>query len=226
MRLRSIIRYSRSRYDPQATVLPRVRAKEQEQVLDVGRDTDFDFGANVGNDRADNLRPWGRGTEADGSNATGPASGCEHQADSASVSENWLVEQTCEVVLKQVRLLTQTVRKGNRTPMSIQLDKYYNEKKAHSGNGFKRNPFLKSEDIPAKGLPFTVISLREANGGFSDLLMDVAAGKKEYTVGLKRDSVLLGQLCQQFGMKDTRWPKQKGVFVLAKGKYINLQPAK
>jgi hypothetical protein len=98
-------------------------------------------------------------------------------------------------------------------------------------DGFVRRDFLSVDDIPVKdGLHASVIEFREAPEGmpYSDFLLDIATGKgktaKEYTVGLKSESVLLDMLIDTLGPKTEKYKGKALHFVRGgkQGKYINL----
>jgi len=95
------------------------------------------------------------------------------------------------------------------------------------GGKYTRRDFLKASHIPAKGgLKCKVIDFRTApkQMEFSDFLMDVSAGKKEYTVGIRSGSVLLDMICEELGTKTERYPGKTITFVRGgnKGQYINV----
>jgi len=91
---------------------------------------------------------------------------------------------------------------------------------------FKSRPFLKPKDIPQKGGDYTILEFRQApkNMKYSDFLMDVRNGKKEYTVGLSSESVLLDMLIDQLGTESEKWTGKKVHLVKAgpKSQYINV----
>lgn len=92
---------------------------------------------------------------------------------------------------------------------------------------FVNRPFLKAKDIPAKGgLKCKVIDFRVApkQMEYSNFLMDVSAGKREFTVGLRSQSVLLDMICDELGTKTEKFPGKSITFVRggSKGQYINV----
>lgn len=91
---------------------------------------------------------------------------------------------------------------------------------------FKQRPFLKAKDLPAKGATFTVIEFRVAPSQmqYSDYLCDVKNGTKEYTLGLKDQSVLLDMLIDELGTKTEKWTGKKVKLIAAgpKGQYVNV----
>ena len=95
-----------------------------------------------------------------------------------------------------------------------------------TGGKFKQRPFLKAEHIPAKGCSARVIELREApkQMEFSDFLLDLLIGKKEFTWGLRSESVALDMLIDTLGAKSEKWAGKtiKLVHGGPKGQYINL----
>jgi len=92
--------------------------------------------------------------------------------------------------------------------------------------GFKRLPFLKAEYIPERGGDFIILAFRQApkNMKYSDFLMDVRNGKKEYTVGLSSESVLLDMLIDALGENSEKWVGKKIHLIKGgnKGQYINV----
>lgn len=97
-------------------------------------------------------------------------------------------------------------------------------------DGFTRRDFLTTGDIPQKdGLKATVIEFREAPEGmpYSDFLLDIrigGKGGKEYTVGLKSESVLLDMIIDTLGPKTEKYKNKTLTFVRGGkgGKYINI----
>lgn len=99
--------------------------------------------------------------------------------------------------------------------------------RSKKGTGkFKQRPFLKTKDLPAKGATVKVIDMREAPAAmeYSDFLCDISLGKKEFTIGLKTESVLLDQLIDTLGAKTEKWPGKSVKLVKAgpKLQYINV----
>jgi hypothetical protein len=91
---------------------------------------------------------------------------------------------------------------------------------------FVKRPFMKAADIPAKGATAKVIEFRTApkQMEYSDYLCDVSMGKKEYTLGLRNDSVLLDMLIDELGTKTEKWVGKSVKLVKGgpKGQYINV----
>lgn len=109
---------------------------------------------------------------------------------------------------------------------TMDMSSHY-DKEAKSGGGkFKRRPFLKSTDIASNGSTAKVLDFREApkQMEYSDFLMDVSIGKKEFTWGLRSKSVTLNMLVDELGKRTEKWIGKtvKLVRAGAKGQYINL----
>lgn len=101
------------------------------------------------------------------------------------------------------------------------------DKDAKSGGGkYKRRPFIKSKDVAANGSTAKIIDFREApkQMEYSDFLMDIVVGKKEFTWGLRSKSVTLNMLIDELGKRTEKWVGKtiKLVRAGAKGQYINL----
>lgn len=101
------------------------------------------------------------------------------------------------------------------------------DKDAKSGGGkFKRRPFIKSKDVAANGSTAKILDFREAPKAmeYSDFLMDITIGKKEFTWGLRSKSVTLNMLIDELGKRTEKWIGKsiKLVRAGAKGQYINL----
>lgn len=101
------------------------------------------------------------------------------------------------------------------------------DKDAKSGGGkYKRRPFLKAKDVAANGSQAKILDFREApkQMEYSDFLMDVALGKREFTWGLRSKSVTLNMLIDELGKRTEKWVGKtvKLVRAGAKGQYINL----
>jgi hypothetical protein len=115
--------------------------------------------------------------------------------------------------------------KSNEENNTMDLSKHRSPKKP--GAGYKRLPFLKSSDIAAKGSKAKVLDFREApkQMQYSDFLMDVAIGKKEFTVGLRSESVLLDMLIDALGTRTEKWAGKTIDLVRGgpKGQYINVK---
>jgi len=103
---------------------------------------------------------------------------------------------------------------------------YDTESKKGGGKGYKRRPFLKAKDIPAKGCTAKIIDFREAPKSmeYSDFLADIAIGKKEFTWGLRSKSVTLNMLIDELGKRTEKWVGKtiKLVHGGPKGQYVNL----
>ena len=124
---------------------------------------------------------------------------------------------------KQVRNITQSLKEKFN---SMDLGTHYDRDAKSGGSKYKRRPFLKAKDIAAKGSTAKVIDFREApkQMEYSDFLMDVSIGKKEYTWGLRSKSVTLNMLIDELGKRTEKWIGKtiKLVRAGAKGQYINL----
>ena len=107
----------------------------------------------------------------------------------------------------------------------MDLTKHKSPKKP--GQGFKRLPFLKAADIAAKGSKAKVLDFREAPTAmqYSDFLADVQIGKKEFTIGLRSESVLLDMLIDTLGAKTEKWIGKTVDLVRGgpKGQYVNVK---
>lgn len=103
------------------------------------------------------------------------------------------------------------------------LKDHYNKETGRSSN----TPFLKADDIPSKGLIAKITGFREApkQMQYSDFCLDITSGKKEFTVGLKSQSVLLNMLIDELGDNTDKWTGKSVTFVRggAKGQYVNLK---
>jgi hypothetical protein len=91
---------------------------------------------------------------------------------------------------------------------------------------YVQRPFLKAKDIPAKGCTAKVIEMREApkQMEYSDFLLDLTIGKKEYTWGLRSQSMSLDQLIDTLGTKTEKWAGKSVKLVRGgpKGQYVNV----
>jgi hypothetical protein len=107
--------------------------------------------------------------------------------------------------------------------MSSHYDK---DGKSGGGKGYKRRDFLKAEHIPAKGTSAKILDFREAPKSmeFSDFLLDLAIGKKEYTWGLKSKTITLNMLIDALGKRTEKWAGKtiKLVHGGPKGQYVNV----
>jgi hypothetical protein len=107
---------------------------------------------------------------------------------------------------------------------NLNLNDYHSGNKG-GGTQFKKLPFLKAKNLPAKGSVKAVFTsaVREATGnaGYSDLYVDLRIEKKEYVLGLLKDSVLLGQLMEALGANGDKWKGKSVKLYRAKEKYIN-----
>lgn len=108
----------------------------------------------------------------------------------------------------------------------MDLKSHRSKDRPGAGGKFARRPFLKAKDIPAKGMKCKIIDFRTApkQMEYSDFLLDVSNGKKEYTVGLRSQTVLLDMLMDELGTKTEKWPGKSVLFVKGgqKGQYINV----
>lgn len=108
--------------------------------------------------------------------------------------------------------------------LSSQYDK--GAKKGGAGGKFKRKPFLKSSDIPVKGTTAKITDVREApkQMEYSDLLVDLTIGKKEFTWGLKFKSVTLNMIIDELGKRTEKWVGKSVKLIRggAKGQYVNI----
>lgn len=101
--------------------------------------------------------------------------------------------------------------------MSI-IKKYH--KQAGGNDGY--NPWLKPENLDESGTVFVITDVREAVGmKWSDILVDVKAGREMFTLGMKGDAVVLDQIVTVLGDNEKKWIGKKIRFYLAKGKYVN-----
>lgn len=104
--------------------------------------------------------------------------------------------------------------------------KSHRSKNKPQGGKFARRPLLKAKDIPAKGMKCKVIEFRTApkQMEYSDFLLDVDAGKKEFTIGLRSQSVLLDMIMDELGTNTDKYPGKQITFVRGgnKGQYINV----
>lgn len=108
----------------------------------------------------------------------------------------------------------------------MDMNQHY-DKDAKSGGGkFKRRPFLKAKDVAKTGSQAKILDFREAPTAmeYSDFLMDIKIGTKEYTWGLKSKSVTLNMLIDALGKRTEKWIGKtiKLVTAGAKGQYVNL----
>jgi hypothetical protein len=107
--------------------------------------------------------------------------------------------------------------------MSSHYDK---DGKSGGGKGYKRRDFLKAIHLPAKGCTARIIDFREAPKSmeFSDFLLDLAIGKKEYTWGLKSKTIALNMLIDTLGKRTEKWTGKsiKLVHGGPKGQYVNV----
>ena len=91
---------------------------------------------------------------------------------------------------------------------------------------FKQRPFLKAQDIPAKGCNAKLIEMRQApkQMEYSDFLLDLTIKKKEYTWGLKSQTMTLDMLIDELGTKTEKWAGKTIKLVRggSKGQYVNL----
>jgi hypothetical protein len=101
------------------------------------------------------------------------------------------------------------------------------DKDAKKGGGkFKQRPFLKAEHIGAKGSSAKITDVREApkQMEYSDLLVDLTIGKKEFTWGLRSKSITLNMLIDALGKRTEKWIGKTVKLVRGgnKGQYVNL----
>jgi hypothetical protein len=82
------------------------------------------------------------------------------------------------------------------------------EKSGSGGGDFKRRAFLRASDLPKNGkvVIARVIEFREAPKGmdFSDYLLDISIGSKEFVIGLK-EGWKLDKLIDLLGPKPAKW---------------------
>ena len=95
-----------------------------------------------------------------------------------------------------------------------------------TGGSAKRTPFLKAKDIPAKGTSAKIVGFREAPKSmeYSDFLLDITIGKKEFTWGLRSKTVSLNMLIDELGKRTEKWTGKTIKLVRGgnKGQYVNL----
>lgn len=108
----------------------------------------------------------------------------------------------------------------------VDMSQHY-DKDAKSGGGkYKRRPFLKAKDIPKTGTQAKILDFREAPAAmeYSDFLMDLKVGSKEFTWGLKSKSVTMNMIIDALGKRTEKWIGKTIKLVTAgtKGQYVNL----
>jgi hypothetical protein len=76
---------------------------------------------------------------------------------------------------------------------------------------FSSKPFLKPKHVGKKGATLTITGVREAGKDveFSDILVDVKLGPKEYTMGVRVKSGNYRELFERFGSDDRKWKGKK-----------------
>jgi hypothetical protein len=103
---------------------------------------------------------------------------------------------------------------------------YDSDGKKGGGKGYKRRDFLKAAHVPKKGCNAKILEFREAPKSmeYSDFLLDLSIGKKEYTWGLKSKTVTLNMLIDALGKRTEKWTGKtiKLVHGGPKGQYVNL----
>lgn len=123
-------------------------------------------------------------------------------------------------VEKQFGYQAQTAQEGD------EMDLTKHRSKDRKQGKFKQRPFLKAKDIAVKGSTAVVIEMREApkQMEYSDFLLDLKLGAKEFTWGLRTESVGLDMLIDTLGSKTEKWPGKKIKLVRGgpKGQYINV----
>ena len=106
----------------------------------------------------------------------------------------------------------------------MDLGSHYDKQSKNGGS--KRTPFLKAADIPAKGTTARIIGFREAPKSmeYSDFLLDLTIGKKEFTWGLRTKTVSLNMLIDELGTRTEKWTGKTIKLVRGgnKGQYVNL----
>jgi hypothetical protein len=111
----------------------------------------------------------------------------------------------------------------NTMDMSSHYDK---DGKSGGGKGYKRRDFLKATHVPAKGCSARIIDFREAPKSmeYSDFLLDLAIGKKEYTWGLRTKTITLNMLIDTLGKRTEKWAGKTIKLVRGgpKGQYVNV----
>lgn len=190
--------------------------------------TDFQFGANVETNPFDDDRQPGPQEQADPHR---PASDNTRQCFGRleCLACGSFLGYCCDykALLRELDTLKQLIRdRGIKEKAPMDLKSHRSKNTAGKGGKFTRRPFLKAKDIPAKGLKVKVLDFRTAPESmeYSDFLMDVANGKKEYTVGLRTQSVLLDMIMDELGSKTEKFPGKTLNFVRGgpKGQYVNL----
>jgi hypothetical protein len=108
---------------------------------------------------------------------------------------------------------------------TMDLGSHY-DKDAKSGGKFKQRPFLKAEHVAAKGSSAKITDVREApkQMQYSDILVDLSIGAKEYTWGLRSKSITLNMLIDALGKRTEKWIGKTVKLVRGgnKGQYVNL----
>lgn len=180
-----------------------------------GAPTDFNFGAN--------LEP----AASDFKTRDPPTYACTGRVTCAACHKFFGYHDAVPDLLREIETLKDLIRdRGieDRTPMD--LKSHRSKDRPGAGGKFARRPFLKAKDIPAKGMKCKIIDFRTApkQMEYSDFLLDVSNGKKEYTVGLRSQTVLLDMLMDELGTKTEKWPGKSVLFVKGgqKGQYINV----
>ena len=127
---------------------------------------DFNFGFNV----RDNADPWGQNSGPDNAHApsraqanlrSGPEKDAKRDKNGNKVLDN--IELTCNYLNHQIKLMTLTVRKANRTSMSPSAAQLLKNAGGQDGG-----TLLHGSDVPKKTSRFkiTITGFREAPDGF------------------------------------------------------------
>jgi hypothetical protein len=185
--------------------------------------TDFEYGWNV-RDYFDKQRV----APVDGDAPTYAHAGCLGRVECATCGKFHGYCRELVDVTREADTLKELIRDaGIKRGKMVDLGSHYDDERKSGGKGgFKNRPFMKAKDIPAKGGKCKVIDFRVApkQMEYSDFLLDVTMGKKEFTIGLRSKSVLLNMLIDSMGKKTDKWVGRTVTLVRGgpKGQYINV----
>lgn len=129
----------------------------------------------------------------------------------------------------QEQLTGTTDRTGNdpnEDDNMVDLGAHYDKDSKKGGKKFKQRPFLKAEHVAAKGSVAKIVDFRDApkQMEYSDFLVDLTIGKKEYTWGLRSKSITLNMLIDALGKRTEKWIGKTVKLVRggSKGQYVNV----
>ena len=186
-----------------------------------GAPTDFNFGANAKSEQSPEA------PKEDYRGRDPPTYACVGRVECKSCGHFFGYHDAVPDMLREIETLKDLIRdRGIEDRPPMDLKSHRSKDRPGKSQKFARRPFLKAKDIPARGMKCKIIDFRTApkQMEYSDFLLDVANGKKEFTVGLRSQTVLLDMLMDELGTKTEKWPGKTVRFVKggAKGQYVNV----